>query len=211
MKTLIFIFALPLVLLQYSCLTPEQVEPTVITVPAKTIVSVPTKSDFSHEEAAQPPKKVKTEIEQPIRFEVAVLDARKIVRPRVEIREGPGAAYFIEDTILEKGELVVVLEKYFRWRKVLAVEKKVEGWVHEKTLSQDNVTKGTPQISLNHFPSIFPRVNLKRVFDYRTNKKIPYEIPRGKNLRKLRQDKNRVLIFIEETHSVAWLREGDVI
>lgn len=188
-----------------ACLTPSEPETVTPEVIAKTVINPEELGQLSRE-AIQ-----KMSAKKEVIISLDLVEARKVARPRVELREGPGAAYFLEDEILTENQLVIVLDRYFRWRKVLVTDRGVTGWVHEQTLSESIEKSGNVKVSLNSLTALFTASNMRRVLDYETSKKVSIKLPKESRFYKLKKVKNKYLILMEDTMSVAWVYEGDVI
>ena len=148
-----------------------------------------------------------------LRGAISLAEAKntKIVRPRAELREGPGTAYYVLDKILTEGATVIVTERYFRWRKVTAPGHDVVGWLHEKTLSNKPLKEGFLAVELSTLPSLFTPRRVKKIYDYETSKAIATKFPKGTKFYRLKKVKKRYLVIIEDTLSIAWINEGDLI
>ena len=188
-----------------ACVTPSEPEPVTPQVIAKTVINPDELGQLSRE-AIQ-----KMSAQKEVMISLDLVEARKVARARVELREGPGAAYYLEDEILTENQLVIVLDRYFRWRKVLVTDRGVTGWVHEQTLSDTTESSGSVKVSLNSLTALFTASNMKRVLDYETSKKVSLTVPKGSRFYKLKKVKNKYLILMEDTMSIAWVYEGDVI
>ncbi|MBQ47117.1 MAG: hypothetical protein CMP10_06520 [Zetaproteobacteria bacterium] len=150
-----------------------------------------------------------------------LIDAGVIKRPNAELRTGPGPQYEIFNELLFKDDVVVTFEKVGQWRKVVLTEPFSDiafsnkpphtrkGWVHSK--SYMNLT---PQryikIKKSSLPVVFSLKKISRAWSFHNGKEEKVEIPDQTMFRVIRQTKDKVLIVIEETQSIAWLSLNDV-
>ena len=59
------------------------------------------------------------------------------IRPRTEIRTGPGIEFNLSDFVLNAGERVIVYELVGAWRRIVSPARGIRGWAHRGTLRFD--------------------------------------------------------------------------
>ncbi len=133
----------------------------------------------------------------------------RVERPRVEMREGPGTQFSLVDQILERDQVVVVFERTGSWYKVLLPESGALGYVHHQTIALPDSTRVPVEIPASTLPAIFARRDVKISYDYETEQKLPVEIRKGAVFAMLKRNRWRVLVWLPDTGTVAWLDRKD--
>ena len=140
------------------------------------------------------------------------LKLKKIARKTAEARIAPTLKHTLNGVIFEKDDLVIEIASAGIWRKVYAPEKNLSGWVHYKTLKDDSGQKRKVfSIKKRFLSRVFPikkRLNLK---SYKTKRKKSLKAPKLRPFYTLKSHRDKILVIIEETKSVAWLFKKEVI
>lgn len=163
-------------------------------------------------EKFSPASSIKKRFEQII-FPVEFFDESEIVRPRAELRSGPGVQFPLKEDVLTKGTKVILFERLGVWQKVLAYEGKgdrISGWVHYQTIKDSYKSQLEMTISVRDLPSLVVARKISKVYTNPSFDLKKVEIPRGKVFNWLCRRNKKYLIWIAETNSVAWLLEEDV-
>ena len=135
-----------------------------------------------------------------------------VIRPRAEVREGPGVNFSLSDRILEEGARVIVFEIHGVWTKVLSVKGWESGWVHAQVLSPPVLNKKPMTINFAHFPTVLAMRPLNYVGAFTGGEPIKLDeiIPKGKLFRALQVTDEKTLIWIAEKNSIVWIKGKDM-
>lgn len=170
-----------------------------LTVSATTIV--PDKFDTRLDEVGQ----------QGLRFvPKAMLAVAEVIRPRAELREGPGAAFMLNDAMLLHGTELLVLARIGVWLKVLVPGQWQKGWVHRQAVSEVRPNDRPMQIEMGSLPTVLTLRNVDVVRSYPTQRELRVEIPRGSMFRALMENDWGTLVWLPETNSAMWMARKDV-
>lgn len=162
-------------------------------VSTETILPQNTQSDFSNIK--------KTLLEIPNEL----LNEAVVTRQHAELRLGPGEQYSLDDTIIGAGTKIVTFERFGAWQKVFIPMLKKEGWLHHKTLKPEKSSKQEVTIASTNLPIISILKNVHQVSSYPDKRKVKFKIPKGAVFLAIKYEKEKVLVWIPETNSVAWL------
>ena len=115
----------------------------------------------------------------------------------------------IKNTILEKGQKVVVTESHRVWRKIYAPSTTSSGWLHHKTIRKSTNRKDVIKIDKSNFRKVFTNKNKPRVYSYIEKKPLKMSIPKGSGFYTLMKKKDKILVLVGETSTLIWLAQGD--
>ena len=135
----------------------------------------------------------------------------QVIRPRAEMRLGPGTQYELQDAPLDRGVDAIVLGQHGVWLKILPVISGASGWVHSQALSRPRLNGQPFSISLQRLPTIQVVHDTNLVWDFPNSKQRRVMIPRGAMFRQLRLNGKGALVWLPETNSVMWLSRKDVL
>jgi|GEM_PF-3504268 len=140
------------------------------------------------------------------------------VRPRTEMRAGPGVEFEVSDSVLDSGERVLVYELIGSWRRIVSPSRGVRGWVHRGSLRFDHhnaktlrEAKAKVSIRPDLLPMVFSHHSVKRVYRYPDLEPLQTLIPPGKYFYLLRENEGRKLIWLVETNSVVWIKSEEML
>ncbi len=148
--------------------------------------------------------------EKMVYFPPDLFDESFIIRPRAELRTGPGTQFPLNEQVLSNETKVLVFERLGVWRRVLAYETNVSGWVHHQTLAPTAPNENGIALSPSDLPNLVVLRRVTKVFlnpDFHPKK---VDIPRGWVFNWLCRRNKKYLVWIKETNSVVWLSEEDV-
>lgn len=135
----------------------------------------------------------------------------EIVRPRAELRTGPGIQFELSDRILTQGTRVIVFMKVGVWAKVVVPGNGWQsGWVHGQTLAAARPNDKPMTIDPNRLPTVIALNPVGSVASFPEQKELPVTIPKGAMFRSLRFADKKALIYLPETNSVMWMSRKDV-
>ncbi|NRA44912.1 MAG: hypothetical protein HRU09_08160 [Oligoflexales bacterium] len=138
-----------------------------------------------------------------------ILALYKVVSSHVELRQGPGTAYPINDQLLSYDSLVLVIENSGVWRKIAVLDSNLSGWVHNRQIKKTLVKNLTViKVPTRFFPVVRTVKKVKRIKDYSDKKRIKVQIPTDTPLLRLNSGKKGVLVWLSHTNSVAWLSKN---
>ena len=143
-------------------------------------------------------------------IETQLLDIYKIVRPTVEMRDGPGLNYPLDANLLQEGDLVVKIADHGIWRKVLVLTSGEKAWVHYRTIKAYRPSKKYISMKLNHIPRVFVSGPISHAIDFSTGQKRPWSPAKGRPFPVLQKRGKLTLVYLPETNSLAWLTSRDV-
>ena len=135
----------------------------------------------------------------------------QVIRPRAEMRVGPGTQYELLDATLDRGVDAIVLAQHGVWLKILPVISGASGWVHRQALSRPRLNTQPFSMSLQRLPTIQVVHDTNLVWDFPYSKQRHVMIPRGAMFRQLRLNGKGALVWLPETNSVMWLSRKDVL
>ncbi|MCX6108901.1 MAG: hypothetical protein NTZ90_04765 [Proteobacteria bacterium] len=139
-----------------------------------------------------------------------MLQLREVVRPRAEVRTGPGSAYELADVVLVQGKQVIETASHGVWRKVLVLGTWQHGWVHQQTLAVSQPRGNVVRVAMAQLPMVLVirPVNVARGFTQK--EPLAVSIPRGIQFRELRREAAASLVWLAQTNSAIWLSRRDV-
>jgi len=156
-----------------------------------------------------PPSDRPLKFPKTLQISQTLIDVTKITRPRVELREGPGIQFKLYDRVLRDGTEVALFQRQGVWQKVLDLQTSATGWVHKQALSAPVRKSAMLPVASAHLPVVFAQRPIDRAFDFKSEQPLVVKIPKGRAFLGLTWRRDRVLIYLTETNSVLWLREGD--
>jgi len=139
-----------------------------------------------------------------------MLQLREVVRPRAEVRTGPGSAYDLADAVLVQGNQVIETATHGVWRKVLVLGTWQHGWVHHQALAVSQARSDVVRVAMGQLPMVLVirPVNVARGFTQK--EPLAVSIPRGVQFRELRREAAASLVWLAQTNSAIWLSRRDV-
>lgn len=136
----------------------------------------------------------------------------RVIRPRAEVREGPGINFSLSDRILEEDDRVIVFEVHGVWTKILSIKSWESGWVHAQVLSPPELNKKQMTINFARFPTVLAVRPLNYVGAFTSGDTIKLDeiIPKGKLFRALQVTNEKTLIWMAENNSIVWIKGRDM-
>jgi hypothetical protein len=151
-------------------------------------------------------------------LELALVVSAVTVRPRTEVREGPGVEFNVSDTVLPAGDRVLVYELVGPWRRIVSPTRGVRGWAHRGTLRFDRPGaegRGDLKLKVKVRPALLPMVfahhTVTQVYRYPGLEPLKTAIPAGSSFYLLKQVEGRKLIWLTETNSVVWVKSEEML
>ncbi len=138
----------------------------------------------------------------------SLLDYRYVGRSHVEVREGPKATYKIKEYILPYGTQTVVIAAFRNWRKILLPANGETGWVHYRVL-HPIVEPELLAINPEKLPIVIVKRPIDCVYNVENNAAIKTQIALGRAFIVLKEEKDRYLVWLKETDSVAWIKQSN--
>lgn len=139
-----------------------------------------------------------------------MLNVAKVVRPRAEVRSGPGAQFELGDKVLAEGAEVLVFNRVGVWRKIVVMATSQSGWVHAQALSEPRLSEIALRVDVRRLPTVLAVRDVGQVRGYPTSDVLNASVPRGAMFRSLRHAENNTLVWLPETGSVMWMSRKDV-
>jgi hypothetical protein len=140
----------------------------------------------------------------------AMLSVAKVVRPRAELREGPGPEFMLHDTLLAQGTQVLVFSRVGVWQKVLVPGSWKKGWIHRQALSEVRPSERAMRIDMSRLPTVLAVRGVDKARAFPSLSEVQVEIPRGSMFRSLKENDWGTLVWLPETNSVMWMARKDV-
>ena len=138
-----------------------------------------------------------------------LLDLFTVVSAHVELRQGPGTTYPINDQLLNYDSLVVVIESNGVWRKIAVLNSETRGWVHHRQIKRKYLEKSViVKIPIRFFPVVRTLRKVRNIRNYMDKERIKVSIPENTPLLRLNTGKKGVLVWLSHTNSVAWLSKN---
>ncbi len=139
-----------------------------------------------------------------------MLQLREVVRPRAEVRTGPGSAYELTDAVLVQGNQVIETATHGVWRKVLVLGTWQHGWVHHQALALSQPRGDVVRVAMGHLPMVLVIRPVSVAQGFAQKEPLAVSIPRGIQFRELRRDQAASLVWLAQTNSAIWLSRRDV-
>jgi hypothetical protein len=140
----------------------------------------------------------------------AMLAVAEVVRPRAELREGPGAEFMLHDAMLAQGTHVLVFSRVGVWQKVLVPGSWQKGWIHRQALSEIRPSERAMHIDMSRLPTVLAVREVEKARAFPSLSEVRVEIPRGSMFRSLKESDWGTLVWLPETNSVMWMARKDV-
>ena len=145
-----------------------------------------------------------------VRLPPQIVSTAKVVRPRAELRVGPGGQYELREVSLVRDAQVVVIGKLGIWRKVLLPQSGDYGWVHAQAISEATLNNAPMNLDMRRLPTVQAAHLIELAQQFPDSNPIKVTIPRGAIFRLIRQDDRAALVWLSETNSVMWLSLKDL-
>lgn len=139
-----------------------------------------------------------------------MLSVAEVVRPRAELRQGPGVEFMLHDTMLAQGTRVVVFSRVGVWQKVLVPGSWQKGWIHHRALSEPRPSEHAMHIDMSQLPTVLAVHEVGKARAFPSLSELRVEIPRGSMFRSLKESDWGTLVWLPETNSVMWMARKDV-
>jgi SH3-like domain-containing protein len=147
----------------------------------------------------------------PVVVPAGLLLVSSVVRPRAEVRSGPGIQYELADNVLEQGAKVLTFARVGVWQKVVVIGTWQKGWVHSGALSAQAPSAAPLTVDMRRLPTVTVVHDVETVQAYRVaNPPLKVAIPRGAQFRSLRLAAADTLVWLPQTNSVMWMSRKDV-
>lgn len=204
-------YLLILLLISLSCATPakfapevaerqDSIKPLVTSIEAKTIIP----RSFDRQPISLDPSHL-------VKIPKQLLSAAMIVRPRAELRMGPGSTFDLLDSILEENDKVMIFDTIGVWSKIVSLRLGIGGWVHKKVLALDeSAPDSNIEVATKLLPTVIAIEAVTHMYSYGDLAKIPVRIGKGSQFIALRKIGGRTLVWLADTNSVAWISEEQV-
>lgn len=140
----------------------------------------------------------------------SMLAVAEVVRPRAELREGPGADFMLHDALVAQGTRVIVFGRVGVWQKVLIPGSWQMGWAHRQALSEIRPSERAINIDMNRLPTVLAIRAVESARAFPSLSELRVEIPRGSIFRSLMENDWGTLVWLPETNSVIWMARKDV-
>lgn len=177
---------------------PAAIDTSKIQLEAKTVVP----ASFQHQ--------FRSRNDKALAIPPGVVRVAEVVRPRAEVRGGPGVEYPLHDWILREGARLLVYDSVGVWRKVIPPEKGRAGWVHEGVLSQQTVNEQAVTLPGESLPTVIAVKPIKTAWTFPEEKTVEVTIPKGTLFRTLRYGRKASLVWLENTNSLIWIDREEV-
>lgn len=139
-----------------------------------------------------------------------LMRAHKIVRPKAELREGPGTQFPLNDQLLVRGDRIFVFDDLGVWRKVVVDGADKVGWVHYQTVGSDVESNATFRVPTRKLPTVIVLNTIDEVHTFPHLVPKSVKIPKGAMFYMLMKTVEKRLVWIPETNSVMWIPGRDV-
>ena len=139
-----------------------------------------------------------------------MLQLHEVVRPRAEVRTGPGSAYELADVVLVQGNQVIETATHGVWRKVLVLGTWQNGWVHHQALALSQARSDVVRVAMGHLPMVLVIRPVSVARGFTLKEPLAVSIPRGIQFRELRREAAASLVWLAQTNSAIWLSRRDV-
>jgi hypothetical protein len=139
----------------------------------------------------------------------------QVIRPRAEVRVGPGPQFDLADEILEQGTQVVVFDARGVWRKAVPLTRLTTlplrgGWVHEKALAPPFPNREALAVDRRLLPTVIAVRDVPSARTFPAKAQVATAVPRGTLFRALSFAASDVLVWVPETNSMMWISGKDV-
>jgi len=128
-----------------------------------------------------------------------------VVRPRAEIREGPGTEFPLRAEVITRGEEVVLFGRVAVWQQVVAIGSGVRGWVHYQTLGRASANHAEIKLRSSLLPRVFAVRAIDSAYSWPEMKALPVAAPQGSMFVFLREQAGRRLVWLPENNSILWV------
>lgn len=139
-----------------------------------------------------------------------MLKISKIIRPKAEVRSGPGAHFQLVDVMLYRDTSVYLFERVGVWQKVFEPTSKVAGWVHFRVLDEESVDPGQVSVATGSLPTVFAMTDIDKGYAFPERSELAVHIPKGTIFKSLKKTEFGTLVWLPQTNSVMWLT-GEVV
>lgn len=137
------------------------------------------------------------------------LELLEVVRNRAELRKGPAITYDLENEIANKGDVGILLSSKGVWKKVYWIDSEKSAWVHGKATAQMRNSPKQISVDLKKLPVVAAYKPTSRIYDYSSIKRIKVDIPKGTTFIVLKKHKWRLLVWLPQTNTLAWVAQRD--
>lgn len=139
-----------------------------------------------------------------------MLTVSEIVRPRAEVRSGPGVQFELTDKVLLQGADVLVFDKVGVWRKIVVMATSQTGWVHAQTLAEPRPSDVPMIVDPKRLPTVLAMREVDQVRSFPEQAPVKTKVPKGAMFRSLMYADAGTLVLLPETSSVMWIPGKDV-
>lgn len=133
-----------------------------------------------------------------------------VIRPRAEVRLGPGSQFELTNLLLPEGSRVLVFQQIGVWRQVLVPPQWQRGWIHYQALSPPKLNLRPVDIDLKRLPTVLALRSVLKAQSFPEQKPLKVEVPKGSMFHSLQISAQAALVWLPETNSVMWLSRKDV-
>jgi hypothetical protein len=138
-----------------------------------------------------------------------MIEASRINRQRVFLREGPSPDYEIQTSALNFNQMVIVTYRLGSWVQVLEPESGTRGWLHQKTITQPMVSLPKDfKVPLARMPMVFTTRPIDSARDFGSRRSITVAFNKGKGFRSFVMRQSRVLVWNNAKGRPIWLKKG---
>lgn len=139
-----------------------------------------------------------------------MLTVSEIVRPKAEVRGGPGVQFELADKVLVQGTAVLVFDKVGVWRKIVVMATSQTGWVHAQTLAEPKPSDVPMLVDPRRLPTVLAMREVEQVRSFPAQNPVKTKVPKGAMFRSLMYADAGTLVLLPETNSVMWISGKDV-
>jgi hypothetical protein len=133
-----------------------------------------------------------------------------VVRPRAEVREGPGVDFSLLSQVLVRGEQVMIFNRVGVWQLVIAPSSGVRGWIHHQAIGRTEENTGQVVVRASLLPRLFAVRPVKTAWEHPSMTPRSVDVPQGTAFVLLRETAGRKLVWIQEKNSVIWFDRASV-
>jgi hypothetical protein len=139
-----------------------------------------------------------------------MLKISKIVRPKAEVRSGPGSHFQLVDLMLYRDNSVFLFERIGVWQKIFEPISKVSGWVHFRVLDDISSDAGQVAVATTNLPTVFAMTDIDKGYAFPEKSELEVHIPKGAIFKSFKKTEFGTLVWLPQTNSVLWLT-GEVV
>lgn len=133
----------------------------------------------------------------------------KVGKNTVEVREGPGTQFAIQDQFLGVDDILIVTGRLGVWVKFLGLHNGRSGWIHRATANEFVPQTSELKVDMDLLPVVNAVRRVNRIYSYQDQKKHKVDIPKGVSLVALKRETRRILVWLPQNNTLAWVDGSD--